>query len=325
MTPRNLRLLAVALGVLLLLWGAVAVASRHGRDTEQRLRLPGITTADGDTVTITGARDTVVLARAGTAWRVNGHPTDPQAVGELVTSLGDSTAAGDLVAENASSYAQLGMDSASARRVRVQAHGKTVLDIVTGKPGVVYGTGYLRRATDPAVYLVRSSLPRIAERRVDGWRDKRIAVIPPDSVSKIEVQRGRKRYTLSREGARWTLAPGGAAADSMAVANFLRALADIRAAGFASAAQADSLKFSPPSRRLRVLGRNGAPRVSLVFDSTAAGLWARADSGGTVWRLEGWGVDQLTPADSTLAARPTKAPAKPPALSPRARGAPPPR
>ena len=39
MTPRNLRLLAVALGVLLLLWGAVAVASRNGRDTEQRLRL----------------------------------------------------------------------------------------------------------------------------------------------------------------------------------------------------------------------------------------------------------------------------------------------
>lgn len=324
MTPRNLRLLAVALGVLVLLWGAVAVASRNGRDTEQRLRLPGITTADVDTVTITGARDTVVLARAGTVWRVNGHPTDPQAVGELVTSLGDSTASGDLVAENPSSYAQLGMDTASARRVRVQAHGKTVLDVVTGKPGVVYGTGYLRRATDPAVYLVRSSLPRIAERRADGWRDKRIAVIPPDSVSKIEVQRGPRRYALSREGARWTLAPGGAA-DSMAAANFLRALADIRAAGFASPGQADSLKFSPPRRRLRVLGRNGAPRVSLVFDSTAAGLWARADSGGTVWRLEGWGLDQLTPADSTLAARPTRAAARPPALSPRARGAPPPR
>ncbi|HEY6948223.1 MAG TPA: DUF4340 domain-containing protein, partial [Gemmatimonadales bacterium] len=236
----------------------------------------------------------------------------------------DSTASGDLVAENPSSYAQLGMDTASARRVRVQAHGKTVLDVVTGKPGVVYGTGYLRRATDPAVYLVRSSLPRIAERRADGWRDKRIAVIPPDSVSKIEVQRGPRRYALSREGARWTLAPGGAA-DSMAAANFLRALADIRAAGFASPGQADSLKFSPPRRRLRVLGRNGAPRVSLVFDSTAAGLWARADSGGTVWRLEGWGVDQLTPADSTLAARATKAAARPPALSPRARGAPPPR
>ena len=324
MTPRNLRLLAVALGVLLLLWGAVAVASRNGRDTEQRLRLPGIATADVDTVTITGARDTVVLARAGTGWRVNGHPTDPQAVGELVTSLGDSTAAGDLVAENASSYAQLGMDSASARRVRVEAHGKTVLNLVTGKPGVVYGTGYLRRATDPAVYLVRSSLPRIAERRADGWRDKRIALIPADSVSKIEVQRGARRYALLREGARWTLAPGGAA-DSMAVANFLRALADIRAAGFASPGQADSLRFSPPSRRLRVLGRNGAPRLSLVFDSTAAGLWARPDTGGTVWRLEGWGVDQLTPADSTLAARPAKAPAKPPALSPRARGAPPPR
>ncbi|MGE5231138.1 MAG: DUF4340 domain-containing protein [Deltaproteobacteria bacterium] len=321
MTPRSLRLLAVALGALLLLWGAVAVASRNGRDTEQRLRLPTITTADVDTVTFAGARDTVVLARAGKAWLVNGHPTDPQAIEELVTALGATSAAGDLVAENASSYAQLGMDSASARHVRIVAHGKTVLDIVTGKPGVVYGTGYLRPVADPAVYLVRSSLPRIAERGVDGWRDKRIAAVPGDSVSKIEIQRGARRYALSRKGAGWTLAPGGAT-DSMEVANFLRALADIRAAGFASPSQADSVRFSPPTRRLRVLGRDGAPRVSLVFDSTAAGLWARADSGGTVWRLEGWSVDQLTPADSTLAARPARALRKA-ALTARARGAPP--
>lgn len=324
MTPRNLRLLAVALGVLLLLWGAVAVASRGGRDAEQRLRLPRITTADVDTVTIAGPRDTVVLARAGTAWRVNGHRTDPQAIEELVTALGDTAAAGDLVAESASSYARLGMDSASARHVRVVAHGKTVLDIVTGKPGVVYGTGYLRTGAAPAAYLVRSSLPRIAERGVDGWRDKRIGAVAADSVAKVEVQRGAKRYTLARAGARWTLTPGGAT-DSLAVQNFLRALADIRAAGFATPGQADSVKFSPPMRRLRVLGRDGTPRVSLVFDSTAAGLWARADSGGTVWRLEGWGVDQLTPADSTLAAKPKKAAPKPPGLSPRARGAPPPR
>ncbi|MGE5232341.1 MAG: DUF4340 domain-containing protein [Deltaproteobacteria bacterium] len=321
MTPRNLRLLAVALGVLLLLWGAVAVASRNGRDTEQQLRLPPITPADVDTVTFAGARDTVVLARAGKAWLVNGHPTDPQAIEELVTALGAASTPGDLVAENASSYAPLGMDSASARHVRIVAHGKTVLDIITGKPGVVYGTGYLRRVVDPAVYLVRSALPRIAERGVDGWRDKRIAAVPGDSVSKIEIQRGAGRYTLRRRGAGWALVPGGAT-DSMAVANFLRALADIRAAGFASPSQADSVRFSPPTRRLRVLGRNGAPRLSLVFDSTAAGLWARADSGGTVWRLEGWGVDQLTPADSTLAARPAR-PLPKASLSARARGAPP--
>lgn len=324
MTPRNLRLLAVALGVVLLLWGAVAVASRSGRDVEQRLRLPKIATADVDTVTIARARDTVLLARAGKAWLVNGHPTDPQAIEQLVTALGDTTAGGDLVAESPSSYASLGMDSASARRVRVVAHGKTVLDLVTGKPGVVYGTGYLRLAADSAVYLVRSSLPRLAEETADQWRDKRIAEVPPDSISSIEVERGARRYTLSRAGARWTLVPGGAA-DSMAVENFLRALADIRAAGFASPGQADSVRFRPATRRLRVLGRDGAPRVSLVFDSTAAGVWVRADSGGTVWRLEGWGADQLTPADSTLAARPKTAAPKVPKLSGRARGAPPPR
>lgn len=308
-------MLAVALGVLVLLWGAVAVASRGGRDAEQRLRLPRIATTDVDTVMFAGARDTVVLARAGKAWQVNGYPSDPQLIEELITALRDTAAAGDLVAKSASSYPRLGMDSASARHVRVVAHGATMLDVVAGKPGVVYGTGYLRLAADPAVYLVRSTLPRIAERQVDGWRDKRIAAIPADSVSKIEIQRGTRRYALVREGAGWALAPRKAT-DSMAVANFLRALADIRAAGFASPGQADSVKFSPPRRRLRVIGRDGAPRIALVFDSTAAGRWVRADSGGTVWQLEPWGVDQLTPADSTLAARPKRAGPKPRPLSP---------
>jgi hypothetical protein len=303
MSARNVLRLAIALILLLAIWGAVALGSRKGGDREQRFRLPRIVTKDVDSVSVVGAHDTIILARnGGMAWQVNGHRADARNIEELLTSLADTTASGDLVAENPASYDQMGMDSASGRRVRVVAQGKTVADLVVGKPGQVYGTGYMRSAGEPGVYLARSALPRLASLPLDEWRDQRIGGVVKDSVAKVEVQRGTQRYTLAQQGGRWILAPGGPT-DSLAIANFLTDLGDIRASGFATPAQADSLKFAPPKRRLSVLGPDGKPRLQLAFDSTKAGLWARADTGSTVWRLDQWSSDRLTPADSTLKAR----------------------
>jgi uncharacterized protein DUF4340 len=304
MSPRTLLRLAIALVLLLAIWGAVALGSRGAGDREQRFQLPRIGIKEVDTVTFAGAHDTIVLARTGaTAWQVNGHRADSRQVEELLSSLGDTATSGDLVAENPASYGQVGMDSASGRRVRVVAHGKTVADLVVGRPGEMYGTGYLKSAGKPGVYLARSALPRLASRPVDEWRDQRIGGVAKDSVSKVEVQRGSKRYTLTHQAGRWILAPGGNT-DSMAVANFLNDLADLRATGFATQAQADSLKFAPPKRRLSVLGPDGKPRLRLAFDSTQGGLWVRADTGTTVWRLEPSSADRITPADTTLKPRP---------------------
>jgi hypothetical protein len=303
MSARTVLRLAIALILLLAIWGAVALGSRKGGDREQRFRLPGIVTKDIDSVSVAGAHDTIILARnGGTAWQVNGHRADARNVEELLTALGDTTASGDLVAENPASYAQVGMDSASGRRVRVVARGKTAADLVVGKPGQVYGTGYVRSAGEPGVYLARTALPRLANLPLDEWRDQRIGGVVKDSIARVEVQRAANRYTLAKQNGRWVLAPGGAA-DSMAVANFLTDLGDVRGNGFATPAQADSLKFAAPRRRLSVLGADGKPRLQLVFDSTKAGLWARADTGTTVWRLDQWSADRLTPADSSLKAR----------------------
>ena len=303
MSARNVLRLAIALILLLAIWGAVALGSRKAGDREQRFQLPRIVTKDVDSISVAGAHDTIILARdGGTAWQVNGHRADARNIEELLNSLGDTTASGDLVAENPASYAEVGMDSGSGRRVRVVAKGKTVAELVVGKPGQVYGTGYVRSASEPGVYLARSALPRLASLPLDEWRDQRIGGVVKDSIAKVEVQRGTRHYTLAQQGGRWVLQPGGVT-DSLAVANFLTDLGDIRGSGFATPAEADSLRFSSPKRRLSVLGRDGRPRLQLAFDSTKAGLWARADTGSTVWRLDQWSGDRLTPADSTLKAR----------------------
>jgi hypothetical protein len=143
------------------------------------------------------------------------------------------------------------------------------------------------------VYLVRSALPSLASRPLDQWRDRRIGGVPKNSIARVEIQRGAKRYALTRQARAWALTPG-CGTDSMAVANFLPDLGGIQATGFATPAQVDSLKFTAPKRRLTVFGPNGKPKLSLVFDSTKAGIWARAARGSTVWRLEPWGADQIT-------------------------------
>ena len=69
---------------------------------------------------------------------------------------------------------------------------------------------------------------------------------------------------------------------------------------FASAAQADSARFDPADRHVRLLRADDTPLLTRAMDSTAGGVWARVDSGGVVYRVESWAADRLAPADSTL-------------------------
>jgi hypothetical protein len=132
---------------------------------------------------------------------------------------------------------------------------------------------------------------------VDDWRDHLIGAVTPESVVAVAIQRGKQRYELRKQGAKWML--GAAAADSGAVAQLLARFRTLNASGFASARQSDSLRFDRPQRRVSVRGTK-ADLLALAFDSTAGGFWTRRAGGGTVYRLDSWLVDQLTPAADAL-------------------------
>jgi hypothetical protein len=82
----------------------------------------------------------------------------------------------------------------------------------------------------------------------------------------------------------------------------------VEAAGFATPAQTDSARFSPPDRRVRLLRRDGTPLLTLAFDSTGGGMLVRSDTGKIVYRVDAYIADQLAPVDSTL--RPPPPPKK---------------
>jgi hypothetical protein len=304
-----LRLVLVFLG-LLLLWGAAALGRRHGtaKGAGESLRLPTVPRGAVDTVVLAKAADSVVLARKdSTAWIANGFPASMQAVNDLLGALADSGAGSELVAEQRSSQADLGVDSAGGTRVRVRSGGKNLIELIAGHRSPDFSGGYARLPGQDRTYLVNGRLVETLTRPADDWRDHRIAAVAGDSIGAVEVSRGARRYQLRRAGTKWTLSSGGAA-DSTRVASLLATYRTIEAGGFASAAQVDSARFSPPDRRVRLLRNDGTALLTLVFDSTAGGMRVKSDTGKVVYTMDAYVADQLAPADSSL--RPPRPPAK---------------
>jgi len=302
MTPKQLARLAMVLGALLLLWGAASLARRGSRGASEsdRFAVSAVTSDSVDSVIVTRPADTTRLVRRDSStWTVNGHPASQSAIRALFAALADTARRTELVAGRVASHSALGVDSAKGARVRIVRGDSTVTDLVQGNRGPGLDGGYFRAAGDSAVYLVGGNLAEVLEKPQDEWRDRRIAGVAADSVARIEVSRGKRSYAVRRDGAGWALASGGPA-DSAAVAALLADYRQVEAAGFATEAQADSAKFARPDRRAALLSASGTSLVTLAFDSTANGFWLRASGDSTVYRVDTWFADRLTPADSTL-------------------------
>jgi len=304
MSPHNLKLIAVGLALLLLLWGASALLSRGSDSVRGSLDLHAPAMADVDAITIVKGADTIALARQSvTAWTVNGHPAALASITDLFQALRDTTPP-ELVAQDSSSFRRLQVDSAGGRWLRLRRSGKVQLELVVGGRGPDFESAYLRRPGDTRVYLWRGRLGSTVDRTLDDWRDKRIAALAPDSVAALEVVRGKERYALTRAGKVWKM--NGGAVDSGAVARYLDRLKTITAAGFATQNEIDSTRTARSGRRLTVRStREGGVLLSLAFDSTAGAFVVRhvAGTGGegaTVYRMNTWDVDGLTPASRSL-------------------------
>lgn len=304
MNAKQLMKMATALGVVVIAWVVLALVRRPPADREVDLVLPKIDTTSLDSMVLIKGHDTTVVARAGAkAWHANGLAADSSAVHSLLTALVDTARTTELVAEERTSHERLGVSSDSGQFVALYDHGHPALRLVVGKRTSDYGGVYLRRENANEVFALHGSLADALTRAGDDWRDKRIASVAPDSVATIDIERGGRTYTLRRAGSRWSL-ESGKAADSSAVASLLGNYRSVTASGFASRAQSDSVSFAKPTMSARLLNKEARPLVSLVFDSTKAGKWVRAEAGGPVYRMEDWTWGGLAPAESTLVAKP---------------------
>ncbi len=307
MSPTALKRAAMALVILVVLWGVAALLRGSASDEIASLALPQLTAADVDRIVIERRADTVDLVKDGATWQVNGWEASQTNVDELFTALGEVNDGSELVARSPSSHARMGVDAASGRRFRFMRDDDTLADFTVGdRTGRGRGgAGFVRPAGEDNVYRSAARLPRLADRGVAGWRERRIAALAVETVTLVDVVRTDGAYALARsDSGQWTV--DGAAADSMAVMRVVGAFRDLQAAGFPTPEQErDSVDVSDPYRRITLRTGPADTLLSLVFDSTETGAWVQRTSGGPVYRLDRWRIDALMPADSTLRARET--------------------
>ncbi len=306
MNAATLRRLGFVLAGLVVIWLGLSALGRVRRDTVRPMALAHFDPAVVDEALIVKGSDTVRFARTAGGWTVNGFRADAGAVSELVRALGDTSARSELVAENAASHKALGLDSADAHLVSVLRGGHAVAQLLVGHQGSTYGTAMVRKPGQTAVYQLTSELAEMVGRPLDAWRDKVIARLSPESVTAVEVQRGRMRYALTKSGGAWRL--GNAAADSAAVAQLLDRFRDLTATAFATKAQADSASRARSLRTIRIYGAGGRPVLALSLDSAASGAWTRREGDSVTYVLDNWTANQLMPVDSTLRAKAAKKP-----------------
>ena len=81
MSRDRLKRIAFALAALIVLWGAVEILRGGFDEVTGDFAIPVVAQADADSVVFERAADTVVLAKQGEEWTVNGHlrPRRPDA------------------------------------------------------------------------------------------------------------------------------------------------------------------------------------------------------------------------------------------------------
>lgn len=246
-------------------------------------------------VRIAGPLDTIVLARSGAAWTVNGFRADSASVARLWSALTE-TKVGDAVAENPANHARLGVAADSAWSLEFHSAGGDVTRLLVGRSGPIYPSLYARLPDEARVYLVTGDLRNVATQPASQWRDKSIVRVDTARVHQIVIERDGARYALRRGEDGWRV--DGEPADSTAVLDLLTELADLQAYGFPP----EAAGLGNNARTVLALGAQGDTLAHLTLGShDGVDFRVRLEGSPIVYDLSSWRADRLAPTKAALA------------------------
>lgn len=301
MSNKVLLRIAVILGVALLAWGLLALLRRNATDSTVSLRLPQLTADSVDAIEYLGPRDTIRLGKQGSSWTVNGHTAAPRVIEAFFRAMADSSARSEMVAQSAESHSRLGVDSVAGKHLTVKGGGKTLLDVWFGNRGPDFEGFYVRRAGEDPVYLMRGTFADLTVQPLEDWRDRLALSLGTDSITRVEVIRGKSSYGLTRSAGGWTFAKGGAA-DSTRVTRWLAQFKELRATSFPKPGQTDSASFTPAERKVTLYGSGPQPIAVVSLDSLPSTFILKINEGTERYTLDQKVTDLVVPAESTLKA-----------------------
>lgn len=304
MTPKQLRLIAKVLVVLLVAWGVSELVSRRSDKTLGQRLYTAVPRSQTDSIVIARDTDTIRLVRHPAYWSVNGQRASELELEGFFKQLADTTPP-EIAAESKAVHERMGLDSAKGRFVRVFSGGKPVIELIVGQRGPDYQSSYVRKPGEERAYLRLGPFAGFVDRGMDDWREHHQANIPVDSARRVDVTRHARRYSLVRKDSTWQFSDGRPA-EAVLVQRLLRNLSPSTATGFATAEEAKKISFRTPDLRVVVIGTHNDTLTHLRADSMPNGYWVQHDSGGPIFRNGVWVADEIAPHDSTLKGRSKK-------------------
>src|SRR3990172_7273414 len=179
MTAKQLKTIALALVVALVLWGASELLNKKSDKTMAAGFFPALTPAEVDSIVIMRKADTMHLVNRKSFWTVNGQLASGTEMEGFFKQLAD-TASPEIAAENAASHKQMGVDSLVGRRVKIYGGGQPKVDLFVGERGPDYQSSYVRRPGEERTYLRLGPFAGFVDRSLDDWREHRMANIQPE-------------------------------------------------------------------------------------------------------------------------------------------------
>lgn len=171
---------------------------------------------------------------------------DRNAIGQLLSSA-SHLEAGELISSNREKQVFFQVDSFTGTGLDFFSGEKRLASVVLGKTSSDLLHGYLRKTNSDDVYLVKSLFSRLAERRIDKWRDRIIFPFDPKQIKEMELSLGNEKYKLTKEDTLWRVSlypyQESYSADGKLVEDYVQSLANMKADDFATKPEIATLDF----------------------------------------------------------------------------------
>lgn len=220
-----------------------------------------------------GAREPVVLARDGEAWRLApaGLRTDPARMRGLLGAL-TLRASRTFTPTTSQPLSDFGLEPA-AGTVTVTANGHDTVLLIGGTTPVP-GSRYVKRADRPEVHVVDADAVGAADHPAEEFRDHALLRFEPWEVQRVAWTDGDTVLRLSRQGDGWQMEEPVEAADADVVMHWLGQWSTLPIAQFvndaAQPAERTAAGVDAPVQRLE-LGLDGGRSLTASFGAAVTG------------------------------------------------------
>ncbi len=205
----------------------------------------------------------LVFQKTDQQWYIvepDSYRADNNALGQLL-STASHLEVGEVISSNPKKQFFFQVDTAVGTGLVFFDGENRVASLVIGKMSSDYLHVYLRKTDSDDVYLAKGYFTRLANRKIDQWRDRRIFTFDPTQINEIELSRGKDKFRLTKEDTLWQLSQSpyqkSSVADSKKAEDYVRTLANMKADEFARKPQIEELNFKKPQFVLKLTFLDG--------------------------------------------------------------------